>query len=76
MNCRSSSRMALLILCAALAGCAVQRIRDASESQLREGRYEQAVKVLEDGLIAHPGEPQLRSALMQARNEALLRSKI
>lgn len=60
-------------LCATLllAGCAEQRIRDASRSALVAGDYEQSVRKLEAGLKEHPESSLLRSGLIQARSEAV-----
>ena len=65
---------AALVLCASLfAGCALQRIHDDTDRFMREGRYEQAVRTLEAGLVSYPGDGPLRSALLQTRNEAMIR---
>lgn len=71
---RGSLACALAIAgCMLLAGCAQQRIRDESRSQLADGQYEQAVSVLEAGLKEHPDSTLLRSGLIQARSDALAR---
>ncbi|TXH61918.1 secretin N-terminal domain-containing protein [Piscinibacter sp.] len=56
-----------------LAGCAVQRIRSSAEEQMAAGHYEAAVRLLEDGYKAHPDSVELRSALLQARQDAINR---
>jgi general secretion pathway protein D len=61
----------LLLLLLGLAGCAQQRIRDASQEQLAAGQYETAVSQLEQGLKAYPESTVLRAALIQARSDAL-----
>ena len=76
-GCRMPRVLAILMLLAALvlalAGCAEQRIRQASQQSIAAGDYEQAVHVLEDGVKAHPESTVLRSGLVQARGEALSR---
>jgi general secretion pathway protein D len=68
---RSSAVVCLLAF--GLAGCAQQRIRDASQARLSEGRYEDAVSGLEAGLKEHPESALLRAGLIQARSDALAR---
>ncbi len=66
--------LAALLACALLlASCAQQRIRDESESFMREEQYESAVQALETGLKEHPDSALLRAGLIQARNDALVR---
>ncbi len=55
------------------AGCAEQRVRTEAQEHLRAGRYETAVMSLEAGLKDYPDSATLRSAFLQARNEALSR---
>jgi general secretion pathway protein D len=64
-----------VLVCSALlaAGCAQQRIRDESDGQMREQRYEAAIDTLESGLKQHPDSALLRAGLIQTRNDALLR---
>ncbi len=55
-------------------GCAQQqRVRDEAQALLRDGRYENAAAVLQEGLARHPESASLRSGLLSARNEALAR---
>lgn len=61
----------LALLCVLFVGCAQERIRDESQASLREGRYEQAVASLQNGLVEYPDSAVLRSSLIQSRNEAL-----
>lgn len=61
------------VSCLLLAGCADQRIRNESESLMRDNRYEQAYDLLESGLKEHPDSMLLRSGSLQARNAALNR---
>jgi general secretion pathway protein D len=63
----------LLTVCALLAGCAQERIRDESLLHMREGQFEKAVTGLQSGLKEFPDSPVLRSGLLQSRNEALAR---
>lgn len=58
---------------AVLGGCAEQRIRSESQTQLQGGDFEHAVAGLEAGLKDHPDSPTLRAGLVQARTEALTR---
>lgn len=53
-------------------GCA-QMVRDQASSQAREGKYEQAIAGLEEGLRRHPENAGLRSALLATRAEAVAR---
>ena len=66
----------LFPLLAALAllatGCA-QLVHDRAIAQMREGRYEQAIKELEAGLEKYPDNVALRSSLISARGEAFSR---
>jgi general secretion pathway protein D len=67
-------KFALTWLCiAVLAGCAEQRIREQSQSELAAGDYEQAVHDLSEGLKEHPDSATLRSGLIEARTEAITR---
>jgi len=72
---RKGAAAALLAVAVGLlaAGCAPQRIRDESDGLLREARFEPAVQLLESGVKEHPESVLLRSGLIQARNEALVR---
>ncbi len=63
--------MGLLLL--ALGGCAQQLIRDEATAQLREGRYEQAIKTLQDGVAQYPESVTLRAGLVAARSDAVTR---
>lgn len=54
-----------------LAGCGVQRVRSDAEAQMAAGDVEAAVRTLEVGLKQHRESSELRSALLQARAEAL-----
>lgn len=63
--------MGLLLL--ALAGCAQQLIRDEATAQLRDGRYEQAIKTLQDGVAQYPDSVTLRAGLVAARSDAVTR---
>jgi general secretion pathway protein D len=54
-----------------LAGCAEQRIRDQSQTDLAGGRADQAVLELEEGLKDHPDSMTLRAGLIQARGQAV-----
>lgn len=66
-------RFLLLLVALVSTACSQQRIRDAADIQLREGRYEQAVAGLGAGLKEYPDSPLLRGGLLQTRNEALAR---
>lgn len=56
-----------------LGGCAQQRIREESDTLLREGRYEEAMTQIEEGLKDYPSSATLRAGAIQARNDALTR---
>ncbi|MDY0743353.1 tetratricopeptide repeat protein [Paucibacter sp. R3-3] len=67
-------RSRLAMLCAAviaLAGCAETAIRNLSDSAMSAGQYDTAIRELEEGVRRHPESVQLRSALIQARAQAL-----
>lgn len=67
-------RVSLLVVGALLlAGCAQERLREESQLQMREGKFESAVQLLEGGITAYPDSALLRSGLLQARNEAFAR---
>lgn len=66
-------RLVPLAALALLAGCAEQLIRKEADSQLRAGRYGEAVTALERGLAGHPDSVMLRGALLQAKTEAATR---
>ncbi|MBL8339744.1 MAG: general secretion pathway protein GspD [Rhodoferax sp.] len=70
---RWGKAFAVLALAAALAACAPQRIRQQADELMRTARYEPAVQALERGLVDHPDSALLRSGLVLARNEAMLR---
>lgn len=55
-----------------LAGCA-QLVRDQATAQAREGHYEAAIEILQQGLARHPENAMLRSGLIAARAEAIAR---
>jgi general secretion pathway protein D len=59
------------VLAWVLLGCAEQRIRDQSQSDLAGGRDDQAVIELEAGLAKYPESVLLRSSLLQARGKAV-----
>ena len=63
------------VVCSAvvIAGCAPQRIREESRSQMRAGHYEQAAVVLESGLQTYPDSALLRAGLLETRAETLAR---
>ena len=68
---RVSLALAVLVL---VAGCAQQQqLRDDAEALLRQGQYERATALLQDGLGRYPESATLRSGLLYARNEALAR---
>src|SRR6266702_2042050 len=59
------------VLLAWIGGCAEQRIRDQSQTDLASGRADQAVQELEAGLRAYPDSMTLRTGLLQARPQAV-----
>lgn len=63
----------MLVVLLTLAGCAAQRLRDDAQAALAEGRYEDAVTGLEQAVKQYPDSTLLRSGLVQARAEALVR---
>jgi len=62
-----------MLVALVLAGCAQQRIRDETTSQLREGHFEAAIAGLQDGVSQYPESPTLRAGLTAARSEAIAR---
>lgn len=67
------SWLLMLLLLLGLCGCAQQLIRDESTAQLREGRYELAIKTLQDGVTRYPKSVTLRAGLVAARSDAVAR---
>ena len=67
----STRVLVVLAAFALLDGCAEQRIRDQSQTDLASGRADQAVQDLEAGLRAHPDSLTLRTGLLQARGQAV-----
>ena len=67
----------LVLACLALAvallltGCAVQRISEQSQQSLAAGDYENALQALDQGLKEYPDSTILRSAMIQARGQAV-----
>ncbi|WP_439590386.1 cohesin domain-containing protein [Hydrogenophaga sp.] len=61
------------LLLLGLGGCAQQLIRDEATAQLREGRYESAIKTLQDGVVQYPESVTLRAGLVAARSDAVAR---
>lgn len=70
---RRLSLGAWLVAVALLAGCAQQRIRDEANHQLRDGRYEQAIQTLKDGVAEYPESALLRSGLASAQTDVVTR---
>lgn len=64
---------ALAVALMLLAGCGAQYIRDSGLDQLKAGRYEQALKTIDDGVASHPDSVLLRSAQLNARETAAAR---
>jgi len=56
-----------------LCGCAEQRIRESAQGQMRAGRYEDAVRSLQEGLDKYPDSAILRAGVLEARTEAVSR---
>lgn len=65
--------LGVLLVALVLAGCAQQRIRDASTAQLREGNFEAAIQGLQSGVSQYPESATLRAGLTAARSEAIAR---
>jgi general secretion pathway protein D len=63
----------LLSVLSVLSACAPQRIRDFSAEQLRDGKYEEAILEMEQGLRDYPDNTLLRSGLLSAKADALSR---
>ena len=57
-----------------LAGCAETQVRRDAQAALARGDTDAAIRQLEAGVVAHPDSTPLRSALLQARHEALTRA--
>ena len=62
---------AAIALLAALTGCAEQRLREQSQTDLAGGHADQAVAELEGGLKTYPDSLTLRAGLIQAREQAV-----
>jgi general secretion pathway protein D len=66
--------LCIAVLSAALMiGCAEQQIRRDSQQSIDSGDYEQAIRMLDDGLRLYPESTALRSGLLRARAEAVTR---
>lgn len=66
------SLAATLLLAVLLAGCA-QLVRDQATAQVKDGNYEAAIQVLQEGLARYPENAMLRSGLITAKAEAIAR---
>jgi general secretion pathway protein D len=62
-----------LALLALLGGCAEQRIRDQSQTELNAGDYEKALAQLGEGLKQYPDSTLLRAGQLNARAVAVAR---
>lgn len=56
-----------------VAGCAQQRIREEASMQLREGQYEAALSILQEGVARYPDSALLRGGLLSTRSDAMAR---
>jgi general secretion pathway protein D len=63
----------LALICAALAGCAEQRLHDNNQDLLRQGDYEAAIDALDRAARDYPNNAQLAADAIQARRQALAR---
>lgn len=63
----------VLLLGVGLAGCAQQRIRDESHKLMRDGRYEQAIQTLKEGVAEYPESALLRAGLATAQTDVVSR---
>jgi general secretion pathway protein D len=68
----NKTRALLAALVLLTAGCA-QMVRDRATEQIRQGRYEQAIKELQQGVESYPDNTMLRSSLISTRAEAISR---
>lgn len=67
-------RYLLLVgLALTLGACAPQRIRDEATRQMKDGRYEQSVQTLKDGVAEYPESVLLRAGLATAQTDVLTR---
>ena len=71
---RSSGLIAAMLGVALLMGCAEQQIRDTAQTQMRAGRYEEAIQGLRAGLARYPESATLRAGIVEARSEAVARA--
>lgn len=70
---RSTRALGMLVLSLLLVSCGHQRTRDDASRLMREGRFEQALGLLEVAAKNDPDSALLRAGLLQARGEALTR---
>jgi general secretion pathway protein D len=61
----------VLIVSALLGGCAADQLNRQARQQMTEGRYEDALQTLNQGVKEHPDNMELRGAWLRAKNEAL-----
>lgn len=64
----------LTVLLLVLAGCAEMQLRRDAQAALARGDMDDAIRQLEAGVASYPESTPLRSALLQARHEALTRA--
>lgn len=73
MNPHKLSRVALCCVMLLLGACSQQQIRDDASAELREGNYEAAIKVLQDGITKYPESATLRAGVTSTKSEAVAR---
>lgn len=54
-----------------IAGCAQQRIRDTAAEHMKDGRYEEAISTLKQGVQSYPESALLRSGLVTAQSDVI-----
>lgn len=68
-----SIRHVSLCVLLVLVGCAQEQIRSEAASQLREGKFEAALKSYQEGTERYPESVALRSGLLAAKTESITR---
>ncbi len=70
---RAAHWIAAGVLLWTVAGCAPQRIRNEAQDELRQGHFERAQALLDEGVREHPDSTLLRAGALRARNESMSR---
>lgn len=72
MKMRAILQFAMLVSFASVfTGCSENRIRNEAQELIRTGSYEDAVRVIEDGLASNPDSIILKSSAIQTKSEAI-----